>query len=196
LLDRQLEEGMAVARANGIGVVVMGPVGGGRLGASSGVLEAIAPDVRRVPELALRFVLANPNVSVALSGMSTMEQVEENLAVAGLASSLTERDRIAMDSQLDRLKAMADLYCTGCGYCMPCPSGVHIPRIFRMYNEARVYGLWDHARSDYAAMRQANQEGERSADACGECGECLAKCPQSIPIPEQLKDAGAALARE
>jgi uncharacterized protein len=77
MLDRQLEEGIAYAHEKGVGIVVMGPVGGGRLGVTSQVLEQMIPGVKRVPELALRFVLANPNVTVALSGMSTMQQVIE-----------------------------------------------------------------------------------------------------------------------
>ena len=78
MLDRKLEDGIAYAREKGVGVVVMGPVGGGRLGVDSDVLESALPNIDRVPELALRFVLSNPNVTVALSGMSTMQQVEED----------------------------------------------------------------------------------------------------------------------
>jgi len=77
LLDRQLEEGIAYAHEKGLGVVVMGPVAGGRLGVDNEVMAAMLPGIKRVPELALRFVLANPHISMALSGMSTMEQVEE-----------------------------------------------------------------------------------------------------------------------
>jgi len=117
MLDRQLEEGIALARARNIGVVVMGPAGGGRLGADSPILQKLLPSVRRVPELALRFVLANPNVTMALSGMSTMQQVEENLATANDTVTLSPADQAAIQEQLARLKAMADLYCTGCGYC-------------------------------------------------------------------------------
>ena len=85
---------------------------------------------------------------------------------------------------------MADLYCTGCEYCMPCPSEVNIARIFQKYNEARVYGLWDQAR---AAYQNWNTRWGQQADACTECGECLEKCPQHIPIPDQLAEAHEAL---
>jgi len=112
LLDRQLEEGIARAHAKGIGVVVMGPGGGGRRGADSDGLRRLLPGVERIPELALRFVLANPCVSVAISGMSTMGQVEENLAVASSSLPLSSGDTAAIDAHMDRLKAMADLYCT------------------------------------------------------------------------------------
>jgi predicted aldo/keto reductase-like oxidoreductase len=193
ILDRALEEGIALAHERGIGIVVMGPVGGGRLGASSEILEQVLPGIKRVPELALRFVLSNPHVSLALSGMSTMQQVEENIATTSDEITLTDEEKAAIDAHLQRLKGMADLYCTGCGYCLPCPNEVNIPRIFRAYNEARVYGLWQAATSAYDKWGGPNP-GKR-ADACVECGECEEKCPQHIPIREQLKEAHEALTR-
>ncbi len=192
MLDQQLEEGIALAHERGIGVVVMGPVAGGRLGVSSQVLEELVPGVGRVPELAMRFVLSNPNVSVALSGMSTMQHVVENLATTSDSVNLPPEDRAAIEAHLDRLKSMADLYCTGCSYCLPCPQEVNIPYIFQKYNEARVYGLWEPAREAYNSWRMV--QGNR-ADACIECGECEDKCPQHIPIREQLKEAHEALTR-
>jgi len=195
LLDRQLEDGIACARERGIGVVVMGPVGGGRLGVGSDVLADMVPGVRRVPELALRFVLSNPNVTVALSGMSTMRQVEENLATAADPVSLSDEDRAAIDEHLVRLKDLADLYCTGCGYCQPCPEDVAIPKIFDRYNRGRVYGLWESARADYARLGTGWDKGKK-ADACVECGECEEKCPQNIPIRQQLKEAHEALRKK
>ncbi len=191
LLDRQLEEGIAHAKQKNIGVVVMGPVGGGRLGASSEVLGRLMPSVARVPELALRFVLANPNVSMALSGMSTIEQVEENVRIAADPASLSFEEVRAIDEHLKRLKNMADLYCTGCNYCKPCPNNVDIPTVFSRYNMARVYGLWDIARQNYAAMLGKGT----AADACVQCGECEPKCPQHLEIRKQIEEAHAALTR-
>ena len=118
LLDRQLEEGIALAHERGLGVVVMGPVGGGRLGAPSEVLAEAVPGVTSVPELALRFVLANPNVTMALSGMSTLEEVDENVAIAVDTVTLSTEEMNDIDALLERLKGLADLYCTGCNYCI------------------------------------------------------------------------------
>lgn len=191
LLDRQLEDAIAYAHAKGMGVVVMGPVGGGQLGASSEVLQGILPGIKRVPELALRFVLSNPGVSVALSGMSTMEQVEENLKTCSEPISLSSADRHAVEEHLERLDKMRDLYCSGCGYCKPCPQGVDIPQVFQIYNDARVYGLWDHARGTYEWLKSE----KASADFCSECGSCLEKCPQKIAIPDRLKEAETVLAK-
>ncbi|MBN1399837.1 MAG: 4Fe-4S dicluster domain-containing protein, partial [Anaerolineae bacterium] len=143
-----------------------------------------------VPELALRFVLSNPDVSVALSGMSTMRHVVENVATASDASSLSDDERQVIEQHLERLKRMADLYCSGCKYCLPCPQEVNIPRVFQIYNEARVYGLWERARHAYANWGESS--GGR-ADACVQCGQCEEKCPQRIPIREQLAGAHAAL---
>jgi len=190
MLDQKLEEGIALAHERGIGVVVMGPVAGGRLGVSSPVLSEMIPGVARVPDLALRFVLSNSNISVALSGMSTMQQVLENTATCADPVALDAEDRRAIETQLQRLKAMADLYCTGCGYCLPCPQEVNIPHIFQKYNEARVYGLWDAAREAYQAWQWVSG---KQADACIACGECESKCPQHIAIRDQLQEAHEAL---
>jgi predicted aldo/keto reductase-like oxidoreductase len=190
ILDRKNEDAIHLAHEKGIGIVVMGPVAGGRLGVESNVLKAMIPGIDRVPELALRFVLSHPGVSLALSGMNTMQQVQENVATASADLRLSEDELRIIDDQLARLKAMADLYCTGCGYCQPCPQDVNIPHIFGKYNEARVYGLWDASRQAYQAW---NRVSGKQADACVECGLCETKCPQHIPIMEQLKEAHAAL---
>ena len=193
MLDRQLEEGIAHAHSKGVGVVVMGPVAGGRLGVESEVLANLLPGtgVRRVPGLALKFVLANPGVTVALSGMGTMAMVEENVQAASDPQTLSPEDRQAIGAHLERLKAMADLYCTGCGYCKPCPNKVNIPAVFQQYNLGRVYGLWEHARNRYRGMIQRSVAG----DQCIQCGECEPKCPQKLEIRAQLTEAHAALSQ-
>ncbi|TFG71333.1 MAG: aldo/keto reductase [Anaerolineales bacterium] len=193
LLYRDLEEGIAYAGEKGVGVVIMGPVAGGRLAGPSDVLQNLVPGVKRVPELALRFVLSNPNVTVALSGMGTLQMVEENTAIAADAISLTAEDRLMIQEHVTQLAEMANLYCTGCKYCQPCPEEVNIPYIFEMYNMGKVYGLWDIARENYANFPEQRWQGGKQADACIECGLCEDKCPQHIKIREQLKQAHLAL---
>ena len=165
----------------------------GRLGEPSEVLSTMVGGISRIPQLALRFVLANPNVSQALSGMSTMEQVEENIATASKDVALSEEEMATIDEHMERLKKMADLYCTGCKYCMPCPHEVNIPSIFNKYNQARVYGIWGSARGGYKNIGKLPWEKGKDATACEECAECEEKCPQDIPIIKQLKEAHEAL---
>jgi uncharacterized protein len=131
---------------------------------------------------------------MALSGMSTMQQVEENLAVAKDPISLSDADKAAIASHLDRLKEMADLYCSGCEYCLPCHNEVRIPHIFQIYNSARVYDLWDRAKAEYAEIGVSQWVKGKKGDGCVECGACEEKCPQHLPIIKQLKEAHAALA--
>jgi len=190
LLDRSNEKGIAHAHEKNVGIVIMGPVGGGRLGETGGEFAAALPEgVSSTPELALRFVMANPNVTVALSGMSTMKQVEENILTANREESLSAEERAAIAKAVRQLAEMADLYCTGCNYCQPCPQGVAIPEIFRLANLYRVYGAKKTARDSYAGMIKQNRENHLPATACVECGECEEKCPQNIKVIEQLKQA-------
>ncbi len=194
MLDRRLEDGMAHAHEKGIGIIVMGPVGGGRLGEPSEVMTGIVGHGARIPEAALRFVWANKNVDVAISGMSEMKQVEENIALAGNDSAMPEHILSKMKEHLVRLRKMADLYCTGCGYCLPCPEGVVISRIFELYNQARVYDIHETSRESYSQIGKVPWEPGKTADACVECGACEPKCPQKIEIRQQLKDAHRVLA--
>ncbi|MBS3821588.1 MAG: aldo/keto reductase [Planctomycetes bacterium] len=193
MLDRQLEDAIALAHESHIGVVIMGPVAGGKLGGDSPVIADMVEGVDRVPELAMRFVLSNPNVTVALSGMSTMEQVEENIATCSDEVTLSGDDKAAIDEHLKRLKNMAATYCTSCKYCMPCAlgedDGVNIPHVFGLYNRGKVYGLWDSARKAYAQINDTKWIKGRDAAACTDCGVCEPKCPQNIPIRKQLKEA-------
>ena len=142
LLDRANEPGIAHARERGLGVVIMGPVGGGRLAAFSPEINRLVPGgARSTPELALRFVLSNPGVCVALSGMSSVQMVEENVATASRVEPLSDDERVRMGQALDEIRKLADLYCTGCGYCLPCPNDVNIPKNFEYMNYHRLYGL-------------------------------------------------------
>ena len=189
MLDRKLEEGIAYAHEKELGVVVMGPVGGGRLAEPSVVMKDVIGGGVRIHEAAMKFVLANTDITCAISGMSTIQQVEENAAIAEKAVMLSKDDLTAINSHLDNLKRMADLYCTGCGYCIPCPQGVSIPRIFELYNQARVYDIWDISRETYGWIGTTEWEPGEQADACTECGECEEKCPQNIPIRKQLAES-------
>ena len=195
LLDRANEPGIAHARERGLGVVIMGPVGGGRLAAFSPEINRLVPGgARSTPELALRFVLSNPGVCVALSGMSSVQMVEENVATASRIDPLSDDERVRMGQALDEIRKLADLYCTGCGYCLPCPNGVNIPKNFEYMNYARLYGLKDFAREAYANLGKPGQwVSGWPATACIECGECEPKCPQKIPIIEQLKEVAREL---
>jgi len=193
LLDRTNEEVIVYAHSKGMGVEVMGPVGGGRLGVPSPEIQRMIPEgIKSTPEIALRFVLANPNVSVALSGMNEIRQIEENVATASREEPLSPEELAQIRAALDQMQCLAELYCTGCEYCMPCPNGVDIPENFRLMNYHRIYGLTEYARREYAKLGQRKDpQGELRpawAAACKECGRCESKCPQNIPIIEQLKE--------
>ncbi len=191
LLDRANEGAIAHAHAQGMGVAIMGPVGGGRLIAPSERIQGMVGGAQSTPEVALRFVLSNPNVTLALSGMKTLKMVEENVATASREGSLSTEERQRFVEAMEEAQQLSDLYCTGCGYCLPCPSKVYIPGNFEAMNYYRVWGLEALARRRYKQL--GKNKSRRWAAACIECGECEPKCPQGIPIRERLKEVAAVL---
>ncbi len=197
LLDRRNEDVIAYAHSKGVAACIMGPVAGGRLGSKSDTLGGkLAGKSRSIPELALRFVLANPNVTCALSGMNTKEMIDENVATASREEALSAEEWAAIRQAVEENEKLAQLYCTGCGYCLPCPQGVAIPEIFAAMNYHRVWGLTEHAKQLYRRFGPDNPKGKQNAAACVECGECEKKCPQRIPIIAQLKETHAALGED
>lgn len=197
LLDRSNEDNLAYAKERGLGVVVMGPVGGGKLGAPSDLIRGLLKNKpASTAEMALRFVLANPNVDIALSGMSHISHVEENAALASRDADLTDADLVQIKKIMTENKKLAELYCTSCDYCKPCPADINIPHLFGIMNTHRVYELTDHAVGDYnATIRgQAWHKSASPAD-CIKCGACETKCPQKLPIIKQLEETHATLYR-
>ena len=197
ILNRKNEEAIAIAHEQGMGVSIMGTVAGGRLARPDEEIQELRAGIAKSSaEIALRFVLSNPGVSTALSGMNSIEQVEENVATASRTEPLTPEEKIQVLESLEENKKLADLYCTGCGYCMPCPNGVDIPANFLYMNYYRVYGLKDYARQQYAKLKEKSLEDmdvPSWADTCIECEECEPQCPQEIPIIKQLKETHATL---
>jgi uncharacterized protein len=188
LLDRANEEAIEYALSKGLGTVIMGPVGGGRLGVPSEVLaKAVNNEIKSTPEMALRFVLSNKNVNCALSGMSSIQMVEENARVASIKDILSQEDKMRINSMVEETKKLADLYCTGCDYCMPCPKGIKISQVFSLMNYHKVYKITDYAVEAFGSIGKDEWSGTHPSE-CIECGECEKRCPQNIKIREQLKE--------
>ena len=196
LLDRSNEENIAYAKEKGLGTVIMGPVAGGRLGTPSDVIRGLLKDKpASTAEMAMRFVLANPNVDVSLSGMENLAMLEENAKIASREDFLSAEELATVNKMMEENKKLAQLYCTSCNYCLPCPQDINIPHIFGIMNNHRVYGLTDHAKGTYQDMMRGGG-WVKSADAskCTECGVCETKCPQKLKIIEQLKETHKTLA--
>jgi hypothetical protein len=189
-------KGLEYAASKGLGVIVMEPLRGGNLGLpeappSIAGIWAESPTRRSPAEWALRWVWNHPQVTVVLSGMNEEAHIDENLRLAGRASpgSLTTEELALVKRAAEKYKELMKVGCTGCGYCMPCPAGVAIPACFEVYNKMHLFGNTQEALYMYA-MRMSGilRKGSSGyASQCIECGQCLEKCPQHLPIPALLK---------
>jgi hypothetical protein len=185
-------EGLRYAAGKGLGIVVMEPLRGGMLSKEIPVIGDIwksAPVTRSPTEWALRWVWNHPEVTVVLSGMSDWEQVVENIAYAdkGVSDSLSQTELDLFDRVKAEYGKRIKVPCTGCKYCMPCPSGVSIPECFELYNTACMFDAPEAAKFSYNIVLGGMLSGKPEfASQCQECGECLEKCPQKIPIRERL----------
>ena len=198
-LDEQYQggtEGLKYAASRGLGVAVMEPLRGGKLARVPEEVQAIfdSSPVKRPPaEWALRWVWDHPEVGVVLSGMSTFDQVRANVAFAeqGTAASLSPSELAVIGQARKAFRGLLHIDCTGCAYCMPCPTGVNIPMNFSFYNDVMTF-------RDPTGVMVYNtfMTPEQRASACADCGECEEKCPQHIPIRDEVKKVHETLYRE
>lgn len=190
-------EGLRYAHAKGLPVIVMEPLRGGRLVdlLPESAKELFRKDTqgRTAAELAFKWLYDQPEVTCVLSGMDSLKTVEQNLKTAAeaLPGCMTDLDRKLLEQVKKEIEKYVKIGCTGCGYCMPCPSGVDIPGTFRCYNAMYTEGKKS-GRRDYmqcTAMRQ----NPSSASQCIQCGKCETHCPQHLEIRKGLKTAAGEL---
>ncbi|MCR5002496.1 MAG: aldo/keto reductase [Lachnospiraceae bacterium] len=183
--------GVEDAYARGIPVIIMEPLKGGRL------VNNLPKDVYKIfgsssrgyspAEWGLRWLWDQPGVSVILSGMNSMDQVNENIRIASevTASSMTDEDLKIIDQARSVINKKTKVPCTGCAYCMPCPFGVDIPGSFHClntsYNDSYFVGIKEYL------MCTSFKKQNSNASLCRECGRCEQHCPQHIEIRKELK---------
>ncbi|MEI7424485.1 MAG: aldo/keto reductase [Prolixibacteraceae bacterium] len=181
-------KGLEYAALKGLGIIIMEPLRGGKLAQNhpESVQTAFSRSGKnRTPaDWALGWIWNHPEVSLLISGMNSMEQVTGNLKSAenAIEGSFSDSDNLVIEKVKNIYRQRIKVDCTACGYCMPCPSGVDIPGCFNYFNNFHMYGKED----NYRFLKA----GQRASD-CTECGSCEAHCPQSLPIPELLKDVRA-----
>jgi len=186
------KEGLKYAFNKGLGVATMEPLRGGQIAVN--IPEEIRDTfdeavVKRTPaEWALRWVWNHSEVSVVLSGMSSMEDVRENLRISSDAqsNSLSKKELVVIDHAKKVFNDKLEVGCTGCGYCLPCPQGVDIPENFAKYNDYYLFGTPETKERFKFGYEMGLLNGER-ASACTECGECEKLCTQEIQIMKELK---------
>ena len=189
-------EGLKYAASKGIPVVIMEPLRGGKLvnlpKEAMGLIEKSSKGWSSA-ELGLRWLWNQPEVTVVLSGMNSIEMVEENCRIAGNTepNSFDDADYELVEKIKKILLEKTKVGCTGCRYCMPCPKGVDIPAIFACYNNMFSDGKTE-ARFEFARLVGVRKE-PAFASQCIECGKCEMHCPQHIEIRKKLKEADKAL---
>ena len=184
-------KGLKYAAAKGLAVVVMEPIAGGRLGMTPpSEVQAVFDSylIRRTPaEWALQWVWDQSEVSVALSGMSSMRQVAENVQSASHSgpNTLPPEDLELLNEAKEKYKERGFIGCTDCKYCSPCPEGIDIPQIISLYNEYYIKNMNEEVKKKY----REKIKRENQAKQCVKCGKCEELCPQNLPIREVMTRA-------
>jgi predicted aldo/keto reductase-like oxidoreductase len=185
--------GLKYADKKGVSVIIMEPLRGGNIAGN------VPPDVQKLwdqaetkrspAEWALRWIWNHPEVTCVLSGMNEEAHIDENIKIASDSTpgSLTESELQLVDSVRNKYLELMKIGCTGCNYCMPCPSGVNIPIIFEFYNSAHMFGNHKRSKMMYLFFLSGALADPAYASMCERCGECEDACPQKLPIQTTLE---------
>lgn len=180
-------EGYEILTKKDIPVIIMEPIRGGSLAKFNPEVELLFKDANSkasIASWALRWVGSLKNVKVILSGMTTYEQVVDNVNTFNKFKPLNDEEFKIIDKVRSNLLSLIKVNCTSCNYCMPCEYGVDIPGNFSIYNQHAMYKNDKHAKWVYSNIDKKNM----GADQCVECNECVPKCPQNIVIPDILSE--------
>jgi predicted aldo/keto reductase-like oxidoreductase len=180
-------EGLQYAAEKGLAVIIMEPLLGGKLALDLPATRPLwdsAAQKRKPADWALQWLWNHPEVSLVLSGMGTLQQVEENLRSASVSGpgTLTPAEVELVARVREVMNSLGPIPCTRCEYCLPCPNGVNIPGNFDVYNRVAMYDILDDCRNEY----QRWIPDDEKAAVCIQCDECLSKCPQQIAISTWL----------
>ncbi len=194
LLKRNQEDLIAYAAERGVGVIIMNPLGGGVLG----MAERKEYGFLRGPHSgttwgALRFLIANPSITTAIVGYTAAEQVDENVRALERPGELTEMYRQSLIRQLEAVRTPEGNFCTGCGYCKDCPEGFNPTQFMKFMRDFSAYVADERKLAAWLETRYEGPEAVREALAkCAECGKCVEKCPQGLPILDEIRRAKSA----
>lgn len=177
-------EGIQAALEKNMGVAIMNPLGGGMVAAAEKQLQFLVEETdESVVQAALRFVVSDPGVTLALAGMGNVAHVEENAAVG---DRISQPDPVLVTRLKEQYGEFGESYCTGCKYCLPCPVNINIPNMLACLNRQKV-GLGKEAKGYYDFFKKMAKDKFVAAGACIECGECEDRCTQHLPVRDQLK---------
>lgn len=189
--------GLNYAHEKGLPIIIMEPLRGGRL------VNNLPEDAKKIfaeykefhtpAQWAFRWLYNQPEVTCVLSGMNTLEMIEDNIITASNTEvgSLGPAEEEMLQNVVKAINSRMKVGCTGCGYCMPCPKGVDIPGTFSAYNR-RYYDSKHSGFFDYM-MCTALRKNSTAASNCIGCGKCETHCPQHIEIRKELKNAAKEL---
>jgi predicted aldo/keto reductase-like oxidoreductase len=175
-----------ILTSHNIPVIVMEPLRGGTLAAltekSAKILKHAQPDAS-LASWGIRYAASLPNVVTVLSGMNAMEQLTDNIATMNDFRPVTAQEIKLLNQAAEAYNRAGVIACTGCHYCMPCPAGVDIPKIFSVYNHYRIVNFRIPFDNGYATLHE-----NEKASACIGCGQCVTKCPQHLSIPAYMQE--------
>ncbi|MCI5893486.1 MAG: aldo/keto reductase [Clostridiales bacterium] len=182
-------EGLEYAESHGLAVVIMEPLKGGYLANTAKHVKEELPKGKSEVEYALDFLWDRKEVTVILSGMGNMEQLKQNIEYASRSDigMLSEDERSMLIRAGEVFNKGANVQCTGCAYCMPCPAGIKIPEVFKLYNLCASVYTWE------TGPKQKYAKLDKHADDCLKCRKCEGMCPQHLKISEIMDEVAEAM---